>query len=50
MFLASAEELHIKPEECVVFEDAEAGVQAALRGGMKAVGIGSEKSFMKRIR
>lgn len=43
VFLASAEELHIKPEECVVFEDAEAGVQAALRGGMKAVGIGSEK-------
>lgn len=43
VFLTCAEELGMKPEECVVFEDAAAGVQAALAGGMKAVGIGSIK-------
>ncbi len=27
-------------EECVVFEDAEAGVEAAIRAGMGCVGVG----------
>ena len=40
VFLRAAEELHISPEECVVFEDAEAGIEAAHRAGMGAVGIG----------
>ena len=29
------------PAECVVFEDAEAGIEAAIAGGMRCVGIGS---------
>ena len=41
VFLKGAEELHIAPAACVVFEDAIAGIEAALNGGMKAVGIGS---------
>jgi|EP01037_Dinobryon_pediforme_P004996 beta-phosphoglucomutase len=41
VFLKGAEALSVKPEECVVFEDAIAGVQAAINGGMKVVGIGS---------
>jgi beta-phosphoglucomutase len=41
VFLKAAEELEIAPEDCVVFEDAIAGVEAAKNGGMKAVGIGS---------
>ncbi len=41
VFLKGAEALGIKPSDCIVFEDAEAGVKAALAGGMKAVGIGS---------
>ena len=40
VFLDGARRLGLKPEECVVFEDSEAGVEAARRGGMKVVGIG----------
>jgi beta-phosphoglucomutase len=41
VFLKGAEELGIAPVNCVVFEDAIAGIEAAKNGGMKAVGIGS---------
>ncbi|MCK9618109.1 MAG: beta-phosphoglucomutase [Lentimicrobiaceae bacterium] len=40
IFLKGAAELGIPPAECVVFEDAGAGIQAALNAGMKVVGIG----------
>ncbi len=40
LFLHAAGQLGIPPEQCVVFEDAESGVEAALAGGMWAVGIG----------
>jgi len=41
VFLKGAEALNVAPVNCVVFEDAIAGVEAAINGGMKAVGIGS---------
>lgn len=41
VFLLGARELGAAPSECVVFEDAEAGVEAANRAGMRSVGIGS---------
>jgi beta-phosphoglucomutase len=41
VFLKGAEELHIAPANCVVFEDAIAGIEAAINGGMRSVGIGS---------
>jgi beta-phosphoglucomutase len=41
VFLMGAEATHCKPEECVVFEDALAGVQAGKAGGMRVVGVGS---------
>jgi beta-phosphoglucomutase len=41
VFLKGAEELQIPPANCVVFEDAIAGIEAAIAGGMKSVGIGS---------
>ncbi len=41
VFLVAARRLGVPPERCVVFEDAGAGVRAALAGGMKVVGVGS---------
>jgi len=41
IFLLAARKLGVDPKDCVVFEDAEAGVEAALAAGMKCVGIGS---------
>jgi beta-phosphoglucomutase len=41
VFLKGANELGLKPSECIVFEDAEAGIEAAINGNMKSIGIGS---------
>jgi len=40
VFLLAAKRLGLKPQECVVVEDAEAGVEAARRAGMRVVGVG----------
>ncbi len=47
VFLKGAQALGVQPSECVVFEDAEAGVEAALAGQMKCVGIGSAQNLGK---
>ncbi len=41
LFVWVAGGLHTPPNQAVVFEDAEAGVEAALAGGFWAVGLGS---------
>ena len=38
-FLTAALDLTTPPEDCVVFEDAHAGIQAAKAGGMKTVAV-----------
>ncbi|HQJ37687.1 MAG TPA: beta-phosphoglucomutase [Bacillota bacterium] len=40
IFLLAAQELELPPTDCVVFEDAKAGVEAAKKAGMKCVGVG----------
>lgn len=47
VFQTAAKLLNVKDEDCVVFEDAVAGIQAALNAGMKSIGIGSEKILWK---
>ena len=39
VFLVAAEKMQIDPENCVVVEDAPAGIEAARRAGMKSVGV-----------
>ncbi len=39
IFLLCAERMGVKPSECVVFEDAEPGIQAAIAGGMDYVRV-----------
>lgn len=41
VFVIAAQKLGVQNGDCVVFEDSEAGVQAAKTAGMKAIGIGS---------
>lgn len=42
IFLKAAALLNEDPRNCIVIEDAEAGVEASRRAGMKCVGIGNE--------
>lgn len=39
VFLLAAERIGVRPANCVVFEDAFAGLEAARAGGMKAIGV-----------
>jgi len=39
LFLTAAEKLSVNPENCVVFEDALNGIEAAKNAGMKVVGV-----------
>ena len=41
VFLIAAERLSLAPQECLVVEDAKAGIEAALAGKMKAMGVGA---------
>jgi beta-phosphoglucomutase-like phosphatase (HAD superfamily) len=41
VFLLAAARIGVRPERCVVFEDAPMGIEAALAGGMRAVGVAS---------
>lgn len=46
VFLIAAEKLGIPPQDCVVFEDSVAGIEAANAAGMLSIGIG-DKEILK---
>ncbi len=41
VFLMGAQAVGLDPKECIVFEDAEKGIEAALAGGFYTVGVGN---------
>jgi beta-phosphoglucomutase len=41
VFLKGAQQMGLEPFECIVFEDAKSGVQAAKEGGFSAIGVGN---------
>ena len=43
VFLIAAKDLSMKPEDCIVFEDSVAGIQAANIANMISIGIGDKK-------
>ena len=43
IFLFASEKLGLRPENCIVFEDAEKGIDAAKAGNFLSVGIGPEE-------
>ena len=45
VFLKGAIELGVEPNECLVFEDAQAGIDAARNGGMHIIGIGKPENL-----
>jgi beta-phosphoglucomutase len=47
VFLIGAQKLNLSPENCVVFEDAIAGIEAANKANMISVGIGDKDTLNK---
>ncbi|SMB99426.1 beta-phosphoglucomutase [Thermanaeromonas toyohensis ToBE] len=45
IFLVAAQNIGVKPWECVGFEDSAAGIEALKRAGMLAVGIGDKEAL-----
>lgn len=43
VFLKGAELLQVSPKDCLVFEDAFAGLEAAKNAGMKCIGVGKKQ-------
>ncbi|MBX4260260.1 beta-phosphoglucomutase [Clostridium estertheticum] len=47
VFLEGALAINIPPCQCIVFEDAQAGIDAAINAGMYCIGIGSKNTLKK---
>lgn len=45
LFLFAAKQLGLPPAQCVVFEDAAAGIEAARAGGFHSIGLGPAERF-----
>ena len=49
VFLKAAEYLKLQPGECLVVEDAKAGIEAAVSGGFDSAGLGEAASYEKTV-
>lgn len=47
VFLIAAQKLGVAPQECIVIEDAQAGIEAAHNAEMTSIGIGDAKVLQK---
>jgi len=45
VFLLAAQQLGIPPEDCIVFEDAQAGIEATLVAGMFPIAVGTPENL-----
>ena len=50
VFQKTAERLGVPPQSCLVVEDAPSGVEAALRAGMKALGVSRGRPLTGAVR
>lgn len=50
IYLTAAAKLGLEPSECVVFEDAEAGIESAKRAGIKVVALATtfDRAFLEK--
>lgn len=47
VFLTAAQQLGVPPQNCLVIEDAPAGIEAALSAGMQVLGLGDSKELKR---
>ena len=47
VFINACRELQLREDQCIVFEDSPKGVDAALRGGFRVIGIGNSEVLSK---
>jgi len=45
VFLLAANTMDILPADCIVFEDAQAGIEAAVAAGMSVIGVGNPENL-----
>lgn len=50
LFLLTAQKLGIEPENCLVIEDSQAGVEAAHRAGMKVIAIARDNKHAQTLK